>query len=68
MLQINIIELEAEDGPFAHGAAYANKYLRFAVDPGEYRGKVSLRCRGAVRRGREARIGRGLMVGWEAGG
>lgn len=36
VLQINIIELETDDnGPFAHGAAYANQRLFFAVDPAD---------------------------------
>lgn len=42
MLQINIIELETEDGPFTHGWAYANEHLLFAVDPTDYRGKKVL--------------------------
>lgn len=39
MLQINIIELEANDGPFTNGVAYVNEYLLFAVDPADYIGK-----------------------------
>jgi hypothetical protein len=42
VLQINIIELETDDGPFTHGEAYANEYLLFAVDPADYRGKKVL--------------------------
>ncbi|RYP66574.1 hypothetical protein DL771_007727 [Monosporascus sp. 5C6A] len=42
VLQINIIELETDSGPFADGAVYANKYLLFAVDPAEYTGKKVL--------------------------
>lgn len=42
VLQINIIETETDDGPFAHGAAYANKYLLFPVDPADYAGKKVL--------------------------
>jgi hypothetical protein len=36
VLQINIIEIEGD------GAAYANKYLRFAVDPADYTRKKIL--------------------------
>ena len=42
VLQINIMELETNDGPFANGVAYANKYLLFAVDPADYLGKSIL--------------------------
>lgn len=42
VLQINIIEMETEDGPFAHGAEYTNKYLLFPVDPADYAGKKIL--------------------------
>ncbi|KAH8763296.1 hypothetical protein F5883DRAFT_498889 [Diaporthe sp. PMI_573] len=42
VLQINIIEMEANDGPFAHGAAYANEHLLFPVDPADYAGKKVL--------------------------
>lgn len=42
VLQINIIEMETDDGPFANGAAYANEGLLFAVDPADYAGKKVL--------------------------
>ncbi|GAB1312194.1 SnoaL-like domain-containing protein [Madurella fahalii] len=42
VLQINIIELEIDSGPFAHGGAYANEYLLFAIDPADYIGKKVL--------------------------
>lgn len=42
VLQINIFEMEIDDGPFAHGAEYANKYLLFPVDPADYAGKKIL--------------------------
>ena len=42
MLQINIIELETDSGPFAHGGAYANEYLLFTVDLADYAGKKVL--------------------------
>lgn len=42
MLQINIIEMEIDDGPFANGAAYANEGLLFPVDPTDYEGKKVL--------------------------
>ncbi|KAI0454242.1 hypothetical protein F5B21DRAFT_476397, partial [Xylaria acuta] len=42
VLQINIIELEIDEGPFAGGVAYANKYLLFTVDPAEYGGEMVL--------------------------
>jgi hypothetical protein len=38
VLQINIIEMEVNDGPFAHGAAYANEHLLFPVYPADYVG------------------------------
>lgn len=34
--------METDDGPFAHGAEYANKYLLFPVDPADYAGKKIL--------------------------
>jgi hypothetical protein len=50
VLQISIIELETASGPFAsgpfasgpfaNGEAYANRYLRFAVNLADYAGKV----------------------------
>lgn len=59
MLQINIIEMETDDGPFANGAAYANEHLLFPVDPADYAGKKVLavpRCcqkrKGSQDRGR----------------
>lgn len=42
VLQINIIEMEKETGPFADGAAYANEYLLFTVGPADYAGKKVL--------------------------
>lgn len=42
MLQINIIELETDGGPFADGGAYANEYLLFTVVPADYTGKKVL--------------------------
>ncbi|KAK3294856.1 uncharacterized protein B0H64DRAFT_401747 [Chaetomium fimeti] len=42
VLQINILELETASGPFANGEAYANRYLRFAVDVADYVGKKVL--------------------------
>lgn len=36
VLQINIIEIETDSGPFADGAAYTNEHLLFAVDPANY--------------------------------
>ncbi|KAH6628870.1 hypothetical protein F5144DRAFT_594780 [Chaetomium tenue] len=42
VLQINILELETPSGPFANGGAYANRYLRFAVDLADYTGKKVL--------------------------
>ncbi|KAK4454061.1 hypothetical protein QBC34DRAFT_394148 [Podospora aff. communis PSN243] len=42
VLQINIIELEVDEGPFARGAVYANHHLLFAVDPAGYAGKKVL--------------------------
>lgn len=42
VLKINIIEMETDDGPFAHGAEYANKYLLFPVDPADCAGKKIL--------------------------
>ncbi|KAK4104119.1 hypothetical protein N658DRAFT_243404 [Parathielavia hyrcaniae] len=42
VLQINILELETDSGPFANGWAYANWYLRFAVDLADYTGKKVL--------------------------
>ena len=42
VLQINILELEMASGPYANGAAYANRYLEFAVDPADYAGKKVL--------------------------
>lgn len=42
VLQINIIEMEIDDGPFANGAAYANELLLFPVDPAEYTGEKVL--------------------------
>lgn len=42
MLQINIIELEANDGPFADGVAYAEECLLFTVEPSDYVGKKVL--------------------------
>ncbi|KAK3936242.1 hypothetical protein QBC46DRAFT_419690 [Diplogelasinospora grovesii] len=47
VLQINIIELETDDGPFTYGEAYANEYLLFTVDPADYKGEkvlAVLRC------------------------
>lgn len=46
-LQINIVELETTEGPFANGAAYAEECLLFPVDPADYVGKrvlASHRC------------------------
>lgn len=34
--------METEAGPFANGAAYANEYLLFPVDPVDYAGKKVL--------------------------
>ncbi|KAG6361037.1 hypothetical protein INS49_009256 [Diaporthe citri] len=42
VLQINIIEMETDDCPFAHGAEYANQYLLFPVDPADYAGEKVL--------------------------
>ncbi|KAB5570729.1 hypothetical protein GE09DRAFT_718485 [Coniochaeta sp. 2T2.1] len=42
VLQINIIELETDDGPFAHGVTYANENLLFTVDLADYRGEKVL--------------------------
>lgn len=42
VLQINIIEMETDSGPFAHGGAYAKENLLFVVDPAEYAGKSVL--------------------------
>lgn len=42
MLQINIFELENNDGPFKDGVPYANRYLQFAVDAADYTGKKVL--------------------------
>lgn len=42
VLQINIIEMEIDEGPYANGAAYAKECLLFAVDPAEYAGQKVL--------------------------
>lgn len=42
VLQLNIIEMEADGGPYAHGVEYANQYLLFPVDPADYAGKKVL--------------------------
>jgi hypothetical protein len=39
VLQINIIELETDEGPYAGGVEYANTYLNVKIDPAEYVGK-----------------------------
>ncbi|KAI3324984.1 hypothetical protein HD806DRAFT_462362 [Xylariaceae sp. AK1471] len=59
VLQINIIELEIDEGPFASGVGYANKYLLFTIDPAKYVGEMVLavpRCcqkrKGTQARGR----------------
>ncbi|KAI0009104.1 hypothetical protein F4779DRAFT_402664 [Xylariaceae sp. FL0662B] len=42
VLQINIMELEVDQGPYAGGIEYANKYLNITVDPADYVGKKIL--------------------------
>ncbi|KAI0903665.1 hypothetical protein F4823DRAFT_568462 [Ustulina deusta] len=39
VLQINIIELETDEGPYAGGVEYANTYLNVKIDPADYVGK-----------------------------
>ncbi|KAI1082769.1 hypothetical protein F5B20DRAFT_483490 [Whalleya microplaca] len=39
VLQVNIMELEIDQGPYAGGIEYANKYLNITVDPADYLGK-----------------------------
>lgn len=40
VLQINIIELEATKGDYAEGLNYAKTYLRLAVEPDDYIGRI----------------------------
>lgn len=40
VLQINIIELEAKEGDYAEGLNYAKTYLRLAVEPDDYIGRI----------------------------
>lgn len=57
VLQINIIELEIDEGPFANGVEYAHQCLLFTVNPADYIGKKVLavpRCR-QKRRGTQDR-------------
>ncbi|KAG8169257.1 hypothetical protein KVR01_000002 [Diaporthe batatas] len=42
VLQINILELEVTEGPYADGVAYAQQNLLFSFDPTEYIGKKVL--------------------------
>ncbi|KAI3328053.1 hypothetical protein HD806DRAFT_484866 [Xylariaceae sp. AK1471] len=49
VLQINIYELEIDEGPYAGGVEYANTYLNVKIDPADYVGKRILavpRCCG----------------------
>lgn len=39
VLQINIIELETDEGPYAGGVEYANTYLNVKIDRADYVGK-----------------------------
>ncbi|KAJ8122413.1 hypothetical protein ONZ43_g1385 [Nemania bipapillata] len=41
-LQINIIELETDEGPYANGVEYANKCLNVKINPVDYVGKRTL--------------------------
>ncbi|KAI8627541.1 hypothetical protein F5Y19DRAFT_441771 [Xylariaceae sp. FL1651] len=55
VLQINIIELETDEGPYAGGVEYANTYLNVQIDPAITWGNGSLPSQDAFRSGRARR-------------
>ncbi|KAI0466032.1 hypothetical protein F4859DRAFT_519520 [Xylaria cf. heliscus] len=67
VLQINVVELGTDEGPYAGGIEYANMYLNVKIDPADYMGKRILaipRCcqkrKGTQDRGR---INEGVYIG-----
>jgi hypothetical protein len=59
VLQINVIELEADSRPFANDIAHASEHLDLTVDSAEYLGKKVLATLDAAQGERAHKTARG---------
>lgn len=67
VLHFEVIELEVDEGPFAGGEAYVNKWLQLAVDPVDYVRKKCWSYQGVAPSERARRIGAGSTPAWQRG-